>query len=81
VRAQVWTVRALNHPDVRALTTYLRMERIRLGVDRLDDLLACPFPSAAAWSTQMSYPLVRVVARFLVYACNDDIGHFCVPLG
>jgi hypothetical protein len=50
-------------------------EGIRIGVYRVDHLLAGPPPPAAACPAKASDPLMRVIPWLLVYALHLYIGH------
>jgi hypothetical protein len=60
------------HVNVRSFAVLHRVERMFLGIDPDNDLLAGPFPSGRP---EMRNPIIGIVARGLVDARNLNIGH------
>src|SRR5439155_952601 len=76
VSPQIFAVGALHDPDLGALAAGHRVESIRLGIDRVDHLLAGPSPVRTA---EMSDALVRVLPRLFVNACDLRVCHELPP--
>lgn len=68
----MWSV---NHANIRPSAVNRRIESVRLAVDRVDDLLPGPAPSAAAGASKVGDPFVRVRAGLLVDAGDLNVGH------
>lgn len=72
VRTQILPIWSVHDAYVRSLAMYKSKESVGLGFYRSDYLLPRPFPSCRA---QMRNPLIGILARLLVDACDLSVGH------
>ncbi len=68
----VVTMRPMHNTYISTLSANIGVKGIASGVDRVNDLLPCPSPTAAA---KVRDTLVGIVARLLVYAGYTNIRH------
>ena len=75
--ANILAIGTVHHRDIGALATDLGKEGVCLGIDRIDHLLAGPFPFTTA---KVSNTFMRVIAGLLVDAGNLNVCHALVFL-